>query len=214
MEVTLMSRERRYLIFMLFMAFFKIGPSTFGGGYAMIPAIEREIMEKRGWVSEKEMADMISLSGSAPGGVGVNAAAFIGYRKAGVLGSVAAVLGITLPTFLIVIVLSLFYLMFQNHEKIQAALQGIKGAVIALILLAAYRMAKQSVFDISTTLMMATTVITLVMFPISPIYIIVMGIASGILFIQCKRWLGLSTETEKEASTKSRPNSYSSEYYI
>lgn len=210
-----MSHERRsFLILELFTAFFQIGPSTFGGGYAMIPVIEREIMEKRGWVSEEEMADMISLSGSAPGGVGVNAAAFIGYRKAGVVGSVAAVLGITLPTFLIVIVLSLFYLMFQNHEKTQAALQGIQGAVIALILLAAYRMAKQSVFDISTTLMMFTAVITLVMFPVSPIYLIVMGIASGIIFIQFKRWIGLSIETEKKASAKSSPESYSPEYYI
>lgn len=180
----------------------------------MLPVIEREIMVKRGWMDEKEMADMISLSGSAPGGVGVNAAAFIGYRKAGVPGAAAAVIGITLPTFLIVILLSVFYLMFHDHDKTQAALQGIQGAVIALILLAAYRMAKQSVFDISTAVMMASAVIILVVFPISPIYMIGFGILAGIVFIQIKRWLGLSTQTEKEIVLNTAPQSYSPEYYI
>ncbi|MBO2943399.1 chromate transporter [Paenibacillus sp. F411] len=209
-----MSNERRRLIIDLFKAFFQIGPSTFGGGYAMLPVIEREIMVKRGWMDEKEMADMISLSGSAPGGVGVNAAAFIGYRKAGVPGAAAAVIGITLPTFLIVILLSVFYLMFHDHEKTQAALQGIQGAVIALILLAAYRMAKQSVFDISTAVMMASAVIILVVFPISPIYMIGFGILAGIVFIQIKRWIGLSIQTEKEIVVNATPQSYSPEYYI
>src|SRR5262249_55661867 len=140
----------RMLLPQLFWAFFRIGPSTFGGGYAMVPAIQREIVEKRQWIDVGELANMVSLSGSAPGGVGVNSAAYIGYRKAGLAGAVAAVVGMVMPTFLIVLGLSLFYLFFQDNPKVEAALKGIRGAVVALILLAAYRMTKASIFDAST----------------------------------------------------------------
>ncbi|MBP2000082.1 chromate transporter [Paenibacillus shirakamiensis] len=207
---------RRYqVILQLFGTFLRIGPSTFGGGYAMIPTIEREVMERRNWIDEQEMSNLISLSGSAPGGIGVNAAAFVGYRKAGLTGAVAAVLGITLPTFLIAIVLSFLYLFFQDNIKVQAALKGIHGAVLALILMAAYRMSKQAVLDIATACLTLLPVLILFSISISPLYIIGFGILAGILLIKGKKYLGMKVCTERENKlAPDDPDSDYSEYYI
>lgn len=202
------------LLLQLFWAFFRIGPSTFGGGYAMMPAIEREIVEKKRWIDDKELADMVSLSGSAPGGVGVNAAAFVGYRKAGVAGAVAAVAGMTLPTFLIVIALSLFYMVFQDNPKVGAALKGVHGAVVALILMAAYRMAKTSVFDMATTFVSIVGFLLLFMADINPLYIILSGLLAGILLVKGKELIGLQVHMEKAGTNKLKHELVYPEYYI
>lgn len=207
-------RKNNELLLSLFWAFFRIGPSTFGGGYAMMPAIEREIVEKKRWIDEKELADMVSLAGSAPGGVGVNAAAFVGYRKAGVAGAIAAVAGMTMPTFLIVISLSLFYLLFQGNPKVEAALKGIHGAVVALILMAAYRMAKSSVFDIATAIISILAFLFLFMADISPLYIIVCGLLAGILMVRAKEWGGLKVKTERADTINTKYELVYPEYYI
>lgn len=207
-----MQKKYKWMI-PLFWAFFRIGPSTFGGGYAMMPAIEREIVVKKKWIDEKEFADMISLAGFAPGGVGVNAAAFVGFRKAGVAGAIAAVVGITLPTFLIVITLSLIYLLLQDNPKVEAALKGMHGAVIALILMAAYRMAKNSIIDITTTVISILAFLLLFMANINPLYILISGLLAGILLVKAKELSGMKVMTE---TVKSRPKHelVYPEYYI
>lgn len=202
------------IIFQLFGTFLRIGPSTFGGGYAMIPTIEREVLEKRHWIDEQEMANLVSLSGSAPGGIGVNAAAFVGYRKAGIGGAVAAVLGITLPTFLIVIVLSFLYLLFHDNVKVEAALKGIHGAVLSLILMAAYRMFKQAVFDAATTFLTILAVILLLAVSISPLFMIAFGILAGICLVKGQERLGIKVRMEREYKQAADADSNYSEYYI
>ena len=180
----------------------------------MIPMVEREIVFKRKWLKEDEMNDLLSLASSAPGGVGVNASAFIGYRLWGVAGALAAVVGITLPTFILVCLLSAVYAELAGQPKAEAAMKGIHGAVIALILMAAYRMAKSSIFDKTTA---ATTVIVLVVLlstGINPIYMIVIGLFVGILVVQVKQRLGLKVRTEKESEVYSGLESVYPEYYI
>jgi chromate transporter len=186
---------------MLFWSFAKIGPSSFGGGYAMMPAIEREVVLKRGWFTENEMADIISLAGTAPGGVGVNAAAFIGFRKAGFLGAAAAVAGITLPTFFIVVSLSLAYLYLQNEPKIAAALKGIHAGVTAMILMAAFRMAKVSVFDTATAIVTAAALLILLLINLNPVYVILLGIAAGLCIVKGKERLGIEVRTERTSGS-------------
>lgn len=210
----LFSREKFSIVLKLFAAFFRIGPSTFGGGYAMIPVIEREFLGKRKWFDELEMTDMISLAGTGPGGVGVNMAAFIGYKKAGMAGAVAAVVGITLPTFLIVLSLSLGYLFLQDLPKMKAALKGIHGAVIALILMAAYRIAKQAVFDRSTAVMAIITIVLLLSSKFSPMYMITFGLLAGICVIQGKKWFGIKIHTEKEKNSHNKQDPIQPEYFI
>lgn len=175
----------RYL--QLFWLFFKIGPSTFGGGYAMIPVLEREMVEKRGWISRQEMNDLMSLAGSAPGGVGVNASAFIGYRIGKVPGAVAATVGITLPTFLIVFILSSIYSVFQHEPKVQAAMKGIHGAIIGLIAVAAYNMAKNALFDRTTITIAAVSLIVLMVTSINPTFMILIGLVLGMIIISVKK---------------------------
>ena len=182
----------------LFWTFLKIGPVSFGGGYAMMPVIERECVEKRQWIKEEEMAEILSLASTAPGGVGVNTAAFVGYRKAGLWGAIAAVAGMTLPTFLIVIMLSLIYLTWRDEPKIEAALKGIHAAVIALILMAAHRMAKAAVFDIATGCVTVAALLVLLLTNINPFYIILAGSVVGIALVKGKQWFGIEVRTERK----------------
>lgn len=197
----------------LFLSFLRIGPVTFGGGYAMIPVIEHEVVTKHGWMDTREMNDVLSIAGSAPGGVGVNAAAFIGYRLAGVLGAIVAIVGMTIPTFLIVLLLSLSYSWFDDNPKVIAALRGVHGAIIGLILVAAYKVIRTSLFDKTTT---GFTVISLVLLfgtSINPTFLILFGLCIGIIVIKVKGWIGLKTYTERPANL-SRKELMTPEYYI
>lgn len=201
------------LIFNIFGVFLKIGPSTFGGGYAMIATIEQEIVCKRRWMDEKEMGDMVSVSGSAPGGVAVNCAAFIGYRLGGVLGAVAAVTAITLPTFFIVFLLSFLSVIFKDNAKVEAALKGIHAAVISLIILAAFKMWKSSVLDTATLIIAASAVILLLFTGIHSFYLILGGPIAGIAVVLFKRSKGMFVRTEKEQTEEKRELHFP-EYYI
>ncbi|MBP1155914.1 chromate transporter [Paenibacillus sp. PvR098] len=199
----------------IFWTFFKIGPVTFGGGYAMIPAIEREVVDKQQWITHDEMSGVLSVAGSAPGGIGVNAASFIGYRLAGIPGAAAAVAGITLPTFVIVFLLSLGFSQVVGHPKVTAAFQGIQGAIAALILISAYNMGKTSVVDRTTLATAASTVVLLLVFHFSPIALIVVGLVIGHLLILIKNKLGVVVSFNNELAAATTSTSYKySDYYI
>lgn len=204
-------KKRLTLLARLFWTFCCIGPSTFGGGYAMLPIIEREVVSKKKWVNEEEVGELISLAGSAPGGVGVNAAAMIGHRQAGIAGAVSAVLGVTCPTFLIVILISVGAVFFRDQPKVEAALKGMHGAVIALIVFAAYRMAKHAVFDATTTITALATVSVMLFTGVHPLYLIALSLLCGMAVIPIKKRLGFQANTEKKAASNSRPEL---EYYI
>jgi len=209
-----MTKPRMPMLLDLFWAFSRIGPATFGGGYAMIPLIERETVEKRRWLDEQEMSDMLSVAGSAPGGVGVNASAFIGYRLAGLPGAVAAILGITLPTFLIVLGLGLAYQLLDGQPKVEAAMQGIRGAILALILVSAYKMAKSSIFDKTTAAILVGTLALLTTTALNPLLIIASGLLGGMAFVAIKQLIGLRVLTEKERPAHAPGDPFQLEYYI
>ena len=198
----------------IFVAFFRMGPLTFGGGYAMMPAIEREIIKKRGWLTQDDLGNLISIAGSAPGGVAINAAAFIGYRVGGIPGAVAAVVGITMPTFLIVCLLSLFYAQFQDNAKVVAAFKGIHGAIVAFIIAAAYRMAKAAWLDIPTKLASAAAFALLMFTSIYQPLLILGGIVAGIVIVLAKEKLGFKARTEQPTSAESQQAPVYPEYYI
>src|SRR5690606_19677716 len=126
----------------IFWTFLRMGPFTFGGGYALIPVIEREIVAKRRWLREEEVADIVTAASSIPGAAGVNSAAFIGHRLAGVAGAAAALLGILLPAFCIMIALLLVYVRIKDHPKIEGAFTAIRATVVALIAYAAFRIGR------------------------------------------------------------------------
>lgn len=209
----LKQKEYMNIVVQLFIIFFKLGPSTFGGGYALITAIEREIVDKKAWFKQEEMGDMISVAGSAPGGVAVNSAAYVGYRMAGILGAIVAVFAITLPTFSLVVILSILGAIFQDVPKVEAALKGVRAAVVALIIVAAIKIGKASILDKSTLLLAGASVLLLLFTSIHSYYLILGGPIAGVGIIAIKRALGLSVQTEKETKKQESEIDYL-EYYI
>lgn len=180
----------------------------------MIPVIEREVVEKKQWIDEAELADMLAVAGTAPGGVGVNSAAFVGYRKAGIPGAIVSVAGITLPTLIIVIALSFLYSQIHDHPKVIAAMKGIHYGIVALILAAAYRMIRTSVFDTATAIVTIAAVCVLVMTHTYPTLIIACGIFGGIAVVKGKELAGLQVKTERSVPRRGSPEDFYPEYYI
>ncbi|MBE6573718.1 MAG: chromate transporter [Ruminococcaceae bacterium] len=130
------------LCLQLFTAFFKIGLFTFGGGMAMIPFIQRETVEKHGWIEEKDILEILAISESTPGPIAINTATFIGYQKAGALGSAAATFGVVLPSFIIISIISLFLKQFMELKAVEYAFMGIRAGVIALVVKALIKLYK------------------------------------------------------------------------
>lgn len=128
----------------LFYAFFKIGLFTFGGGYSMLPMIQREITEKHKWASEEEVLDYYSIGQTTPGIIAINTATFIGYKKAGIPGALAATLGMVTPSLVIISVLATLLLSYGDNLYVQKALLGIKGAVVALVAVSIIKMGRKA----------------------------------------------------------------------
>ncbi|MCM1150692.1 MAG: chromate transporter [Alistipes senegalensis] len=118
----------------IFATFFKIGAFTFGGGYAMIPLIEREVIDRRGWVERREFLDLLTLAQSVPGPIAVNTAVFAGYRIRGLRGAAAALAGTILPSFAIILLIALCFADIRENPVVDAAFKGMRPAVVALII--------------------------------------------------------------------------------
>ena len=131
-----------FKLLILFFTFMRIGALTFGGGYAMIPIIEDEVVRKRKWITELEIMDVLAISESTPGPIAVNSATFVGYKVGGILGSVVATLGLAVPSFAIIFVISFFYRDFIQWPVIDAAFKGLKIGVILLLFTAVVRLKK------------------------------------------------------------------------
>lgn len=173
----------------LFWTFLKISPVTFGGGYAMIPLIEREISEKRAWIKSRELPDLLAVAGAAPGAVGINTAMIVGYRIAGLPGAVASLIGIMLPPFLIVLLLAAVIFNAGDNPWVKAAFRGIVPAIVALILYAGYLIGKSAVVDIPTLAVAGLTVAMTLFLSISPIWMIVGGAVASFIWVQGKNAL-------------------------
>ena len=126
----------------LFFTMMKIGLFTFGGGYAMLALLENEFVSKRGWMEKEEFLDMVAIAESTPGPIAINSATYIGYKKAGVIGSAAATVGVCIPSFFIIYVISLFFDAVLSFTLVAAAFRGIQACVVYLIFSAGYKMLK------------------------------------------------------------------------
>ncbi|MBQ3094153.1 MAG: chromate transporter [Clostridia bacterium] len=127
----------------LFTVFFKIGAFTFGGGYAMIPLIEREVVDNKHWITSDDMLDIVAIAESTPGPIAINTATFVGFKTAGVLGAIAATFGTVLPSFVIIAVISTILAQFREYRVVQFAFNGIRAGVLALIVKALVSMYKK-----------------------------------------------------------------------
>ena len=136
-------KERRKRLWPLFFTFFKIGAFTFGGGYAMIPLIQKEVVETHRWMEDSDILDIIAIAESTPGPIAINSATFVGYRAAGVPGAFLCTLGVVLPSFLVIFGLSFILRAFQDNQTVKYAFWGIRAGVLALICKAWISMYKQ-----------------------------------------------------------------------
>lgn len=197
-----MKKDIRFIM-QIFLSFFKIGPVTFGGGYAMIPMIEREVVTKRKWVKTKDVTEVFAIAESVPGAIAINSATFIGYRLAGVRGAIAAMTGVLIPTFLIVVILSILFLYVQDNPVIEAAFTGIRAAIVALIVYAAYKIGQTAVYDKTTWITAGVTVAILYFLHLHPVIIILSGIFVGVVIVKIRDWLGVFTKLDKDMDESS-----------
>ena len=180
-------KEKLKSCLVLFKVFFKIGLFTFGGGYAMLPIIQKEIIENHKWISEEDMLDIVAIAESTPGPISVNTATFVGYKTAGVLGALFATVGLAIPSLVIIFIISFFYQKFINNEWVAKAFKGIMGAVTVLILNAGIKLSKplrkdksNKVFNIVMVLL--AVILSLVLVEVSSIYLILGGAVIGIIY--------------------------------
>lgn len=157
----------------VFASFFKIGAFTFGGGYAMIPLIQKEAVEKRQWVTDEDILDIIAIAESTPGPIAINSATFVGYKAAGVLGSVCATMGVVLPSFVLILLLSYVLQEFREFKPVVYAFNGIRAGVLALLVKALWTMYKKSPKGWPAYVVMAGAFILTAIFDFNVIFVII-----------------------------------------
>lgn len=166
----------------LFLSFFKIGAFTIGGGYAMIPLMETEIVDRRGWLDRETFLDVMAVSQALPGIFAVNMATQVGYRQRGVIGSVAAVTGNILVPVLIILALALFFRQMRGNAVVEAIFKGIRPAVVALIAVPVFNMAKTAKISWRNCWIPVAAALLIYLLGVSPTWIILAAIAGGFLY--------------------------------
>jgi len=165
----------------LFKVFAQIGVLTFGGGYAMLPMIQEEIVDKRGWATDEEILDYYAIGQSTPGIISVNTATFIGYKRKGILGAIVATLGIVFPSIVIITVIAIFFDQFEHYQIVQHAFAGIRVAVAALILNAIISMWQKAVKDYLGIIIFLLSFSVVAFLDISPIWVVIISFLVGVI---------------------------------
>lgn len=186
--------------FSLFYSFFKIGLFTFGGGYAMIPLVQREVVGK-GWILEAQFLELLTLAQSAPGPLALNTAVFVGYRVKGYRGVALSVFGIILPSFVIILIIAIYLHSFRDNHVVAAVFKGIRPAVVALMLAPVFGFSKGLGWKRGVLAVVAAFLVWY--FSISPVYLIIFGALGGIAW----GWWRLRRELEKTGQKPTAPGS-------
>ena len=174
-------KEKLKQLFGLFGAFAVVGVTTFGGGYAMLPALQREVVEKRRWATEEEVMDWYAIGQCTPGVIAVNTATFVGQKQAGVIGGIFATLGVVFPSLVIITIIAAFIQNFAHLAAVQKAFAGIRVCVCVLILNAVVKLWKKSVVDWKTLVIFAAVFAGSVFLSVSPVVYVVIAALAGIV---------------------------------
>lgn len=174
------------LLFKLMYIFAKIGAFTLGGGFAMIPLIQNEVVDKNKMIDGKEFLNMIAIAQSVPGPMAVNLASFVGYKLAGIPGAIFATLGAVLPSFVIIIVVAAFFLMIKDAPLVQRAFMGIRPAVVALLVYSVVRLIKSNEVKGYAFIIPVLACLGIVFLNVHPVLVIVLAAAAGLIFFQSK----------------------------
>lgn len=160
------------MFFQLFWTYLKIGTFTLGGGYAMLPLIQREVVDRKGWIDEEEFLNMIALAQAAPGLIAVNSAIFIGWRIGGWRGVAGAVLGAVLPSFLIILAIAIVFRDWKEQPAVEAVFKGIRPAVVALIAAPLFKLAKSAKIGWITALIPIAAALLIWLGHVNPVWVI------------------------------------------
>jgi len=173
----------------LFLTFLKIGFFTFGGGFAMIPIIEREIVTRQKWIDAADVVDVFAVAQTIPGAIAINCSTFVGFKVAGKKGALVATAGVILPSLLIITVIAAFFSRFQDNRLVQNAFLGIRSCIVALIGLAGISMMKSAVKNAFSIVVLVSALIAIIVFDVDAILIIAAGIVlgSGLYFAKSMR---------------------------
>ncbi|MBR3838241.1 MAG: chromate transporter [Clostridia bacterium] len=169
-------------ILKLFLAFLKIGGFTFGGGYAMIPLIQKEAVEKQGWVTDEDILEILAIAESTPGPIAINSATFIGYKTAGVLGSAAATFGVVLPSFVIISIIARVLTEFSHIDVVRYAFLGIRAGVIGLVIKAVYTMFRKVKKNAMAYVVMLLAFVCVAIFDIHVLIVIASCAVIGLIY--------------------------------
>ena len=174
-------------LFKLFTTFFRIGLFTFGGGYAMIPLIQRDVVERNGWVGKEEFIDLLAVAQSAPGVFAVNMAVFIGYKLRGTRGALAASFGCVLPSVVIILLIAECFRQFRHIEVVNNVFMGIRPVVVALIAVPVFNVAKSAKIGWSTVWIPLLSAFLIVAMGVSPVYVILVAGIAGFVWGKFRR---------------------------
>ncbi len=164
----------------LFLSFFKVGSFMFGGGYAMLPLLERELIDNKQWITRDELLEVLSVSQITPGTIAINAATYIGRRQCGIIGGILASVGLIMPS--LIIVTSIYYFLggYMNNEYVVKAFLGIRACLVAMILHSVYKLFKTGIKGYRSFIFFLTALLALFLH-VNPIYIIIAGALCGVL---------------------------------
>ena len=168
-------------LWILFSSFCRIGGLTFGGGYAMLPMLQKELVDKYHWVTEEELLDYFAIGQCTPGIIAVNTATFIGYKRKGIIGGITATFGVIFPSLVIITIIAAVLQNFADIPAVQHAFAGIRVAVCALIISAVLKLWKKSVVDIFCGGIFLASLLVMIFLSVSPIIIVVVSALLGIL---------------------------------
>ncbi|MFQ7298562.1 MAG: chromate transporter [Clostridium sp.] len=168
-------------LFDLFWTFCKIGALTFGGGYAMLPLIQREIVENKKWSTEKEILYYYAVGQCTPGVIAVNTATFIGYKLRGIIGGIVATLGVIFPSIVIILIIATFLQNFADLAIVQSAFAGIRVAVVALIITTVVKLIKSSIKDYLGVIIAIIAFVISAFIGLSPVYVVIAAALTGFI---------------------------------
>ena len=173
---------RSNLYLKLFISFFKIGAFTFGGGWAMIPLIEREVVDKQNWIKREDFVDALAIAQSLPGVLAVNISILIGNKLRGLKGCLTATLGKILPSFLIILAIAIWFVQTYDNPVVERIFKGIRPAVVALIVSPVFSTAKTARINIKTVIIPIIVALSIWLGGVSPIWFVLLGAIGGILY--------------------------------
>ena len=168
----------------LFFVFARISSITIGGGYVMFPMLKRDLVDSKGWLSDEELVDYYALGQSVPGIIAINTATLVGYRKRGIPGAIAAVVGMAMPSLVVILLIAAFFVRYLDNAWVQKAFAGIRAAVVAMIVMAVWNVGKKSVTTPTKAVIAVGSFLAIAGLQWSPILLIISGAVLGLLLFR------------------------------